>query len=177
LFRYIGSANSFCAARSSKFEGQPSCRISSTVRRLPKTAPCTSSSKRPAAAARNSRTPSTGNVHAHEISSRRIDLSARLGLCSIDHAEDGDPLDVMVIHDAATFPGLVLACRIIGILQIEQRSKGKAERNDRLFAVPRRNPSEVSSPGIDRIARTLFQPFLCKRISIRRYFKERRRLK
>jgi hypothetical protein len=35
----------------------------------------------------------------------------------------------MVIHDAATFPGLVLACRIIGILQIRQKSKGKAERN------------------------------------------------
>lgn len=57
-------------------------------------------------------------------------------------ADDGDPLDVMVIHDAATFPGLVLACRIIGILQIEQKSKGNAERNDRLFAVPRRSHSE-----------------------------------
>jgi inorganic pyrophosphatase len=57
-------------------------------------------------------------------------------------AEDGDPLDVMVIHDAATFPGLVLACRIIGILQIRQKSEGKAERNDRLFAVPRRSHSE-----------------------------------
>jgi inorganic pyrophosphatase len=52
-------------------------------------------------------------------------------------AADGDPLDIMVIHDAATFPGIVLTCRIIGILQIEQKSKkGKAERNDRLFAVP-----------------------------------------
>jgi inorganic pyrophosphatase len=29
----------------------------------------------------------------------------------------------MVIHDAATFPGLVLACRIIGILQIRQKSQ------------------------------------------------------
>jgi hypothetical protein len=40
-------------------------------------------------------------------------------------ADDGDPLDIMVIHDAATFPGVVLACRVIGILQIEQKSKGK----------------------------------------------------
>ena len=57
-------------------------------------------------------------------------------------ADDGDPLDIMVIHDAGTFPGIVLTCRIIGILQIEQKSKGKAERNDRLFAVPRRSHSE-----------------------------------
>ena len=51
-------------------------------------------------------------------------------------ADDGDPLDIMVIHDAGTFPGIVLTCRIIGILQIEQKSKGKAERNDRLFGYP-----------------------------------------
>jgi len=57
-------------------------------------------------------------------------------------ADDGDPLDIMVVHDAATFPGLVLTCRIIGILQIEQKSKGKTERNDRLFAVPRQSHSE-----------------------------------
>jgi inorganic pyrophosphatase len=57
-------------------------------------------------------------------------------------ADDGDPLDIMVVHDAATFPGLVLNCRVIGILQIEQKSKGKAERNDRLFAVPRKSHSE-----------------------------------
>jgi inorganic pyrophosphatase len=57
-------------------------------------------------------------------------------------ADDGDPLDIMVIHDAATFPGVVAACRVIGILQIEQKSKHKSERNDRLFAVPRRSHSE-----------------------------------
>ena len=57
-------------------------------------------------------------------------------------AEDGDPIDIMVIHDAATSPGLVLTCRVIGVLQIEQKSKNNAERNDRLFAVPRRSHSE-----------------------------------
>jgi inorganic pyrophosphatase len=64
------------------------------------------------------------------------------GFVPSTRAEDGDPLDVMVIHDAATVPGLVLICRIIGILQIEQKSKNKSERNDRLFAVPRRSHPE-----------------------------------
>ena len=46
-------------------------------------------------------------------------------------ANDGDPLDIMVIHDAATsFPGIVLTCRIIGILpdRAEEQRKGRAER-------------------------------------------------
>jgi inorganic pyrophosphatase len=28
-------------------------------------------------------------------------------------AEDGDPVDALIIHKAATFPGLVLTCRVI----------------------------------------------------------------
>jgi inorganic pyrophosphatase len=52
--------------------------------------------------------------------------------------QDGDPLDVMVMHEAATYPGLVMSCKIVGVLQVEQHSKGKkSERNDRVFAVPR----------------------------------------
>ena len=70
-------------------------------------------------------------------------------------AEDGDPLDVMVIHDAATFPGLVLACRIIGILQIRQKSKGTAERNDRLFAVPRRSHSELGLRDVRELSKPI----------------------
>ena len=72
-------------------------------------------------------------------------------------ADDGDPLDIMVIHDAATFPGIVLTCRIIGILQIEQKSKGKAERNDRLFAVPRRSHSEQGLRDIRDLSKPIRQ--------------------
>src|ERR1700704_1576808 len=57
-------------------------------------------------------------------------------------AEDGDPLDVLIIHDAATYPGLVLKCKPIGILEVIQSEKGKAKRNDRIFAVPDRLPFE-----------------------------------
>jgi inorganic pyrophosphatase len=74
-------------------------------------------------------------------------------------ADDGDPLDIMVIHDATTFPGIVLTCRIIGILQIEQKSKGKAERNDRLFAVPRRSHSEQGLRDVRDLSKPIRQEF------------------
>jgi inorganic pyrophosphatase len=58
------------------------------------------------------------------------------GFIPSTRADDGDPLDVMIIHDAATSPGLILRCQIIGALLTVQSKKGSKERNDRLFAVP-----------------------------------------
>ena len=66
-------------------------------------------------------------------------------------APDGDPLDVLVIHDAATYPGLVLTCKVIGVLEAEQTKKGKRERNDRLFAVPDRAPFEGDLKDVRRL--------------------------
>lgn len=70
-------------------------------------------------------------------------------------ADDGDPIDIMVIHDAATYPGLVLECRVIGVLQIEQKSKGKTERNDRLFAVPRHSHSEKGLDNVRELSKAM----------------------
>jgi len=68
-------------------------------------------------------------------------------------AEDGDALDVMVLHDAATFPGLVLTCKVIGVLQVKQRSKGKkSERNDRIFAVPRGSHAEKDFSDVRQLS-------------------------
>jgi inorganic pyrophosphatase len=68
-------------------------------------------------------------------------------------APDGDPLDVLIIHEAATYPGLVLVCNIIGILEVEQTKKNKTERNDRLFAVPDRSPFEGDLKDIRHLPR------------------------
>jgi inorganic pyrophosphatase len=72
-------------------------------------------------------------------------------------ADDGDPIDIMVVHDAATFPGIVLTCRVIGILQIEQKTKGKSERNDRLFAVPRDSHSEQALKDVSDLSKPIRQ--------------------
>jgi inorganic pyrophosphatase len=51
-------------------------------------------------------------------------------------AEDGDPLDVLVIMDQQAYPGCLIECRVIGILKADQiESETKKERNDRLVAV------------------------------------------
>ena len=66
-------------------------------------------------------------------------------------ADDGDPIDVLIIHEAATFPGLVLCCKPIGILEISQIKKRKKERNDRIFVVPDRSPFEADLTDIRRL--------------------------
>jgi inorganic pyrophosphatase len=50
-------------------------------------------------------------------------------------ADDGDPVDVLVLMDEPAFPGCVLTCRPIGVIEGEQGEKKKKERNDRIIAV------------------------------------------
>ena len=51
--------------------------------------------------------------------------------------EDGDPLDVIIISDIATFTGCAIDCRIIGSIKASQREKnGDEVRNDRFLAIP-----------------------------------------
>jgi inorganic pyrophosphatase len=50
-------------------------------------------------------------------------------------ADDGDPIDVLVLMDEPAFPGCVLNCRPIGVIEGEQGDKKNKERNDRIIAV------------------------------------------
>jgi len=50
-------------------------------------------------------------------------------------AEDGDPLDVMVMMDEPAHVGCVLSVRLVGIMEAEQTQDGKTTPNDRLIGV------------------------------------------
>jgi inorganic pyrophosphatase len=50
-------------------------------------------------------------------------------------ADDGDPIDVLVLMDEPAFPGCVLKCRPIGVIEGEQGDNKDKERNDRIVAI------------------------------------------
>jgi inorganic pyrophosphatase len=75
------------------------------------------------------------------------------GFIPSTRADDGDPLDVLIIHEAATYPGVVLVCRPIGLLEVVQVDGDSKERNDRLFVVPDRAPFEGHLQDIRRMPR------------------------
>jgi inorganic pyrophosphatase len=57
------------------------------------------------------------------------------GFAPSTKAEDGDPLDIAILVDVGTYPGLVVPSRLIGILRASQKGEGARVRNDRLVAV------------------------------------------
>jgi inorganic pyrophosphatase len=62
------------------------------------------------------------------------------GFVSSTVGPDGDPIDAMVLSEAPTFPGVVLACRTLGALAVTQNGPDGRVRNDRLLMVPVKAP-------------------------------------
>lgn len=58
------------------------------------------------------------------------------GFVPSTRAEDGDPLDGMVLNDLPTSTGTIVRCRAVGLLEVHQTEQGVTRRNDRLFFAP-----------------------------------------
>ena len=68
-------------------------------------------------------------------------------------APDGDPVDALVFWEVPTFPGVVLPCRALGVLELEQDGgDGGRQRNDRLLAIPLQHPRGEELRTIDDVA-------------------------
>ncbi|MBX2863887.1 MAG: inorganic diphosphatase [Leptolyngbyaceae cyanobacterium MAG.088] len=63
-------------------------------------------------------------------------------------ADDGDPLDGMVIMDEPTFPGCVIAARPIGMLEMIDGG----DRDEKILCVPDKDPRYVGVKTLDDIA-------------------------
>ena len=63
-------------------------------------------------------------------------------------ADDGDPLDGMVIMDEPTFPGCVIAARPIGMLEMIDGG----DRDEKILCVPDKDPRYVNVKSLKDLA-------------------------
>jgi inorganic pyrophosphatase len=71
-------------------------------------------------------------------------------------AGDGDPLDALVFLDEPAVPGLLVECRLIGILEVDHKKDGRdSVRNDRLLAVALQSDSFGALQDLDDVPQQL----------------------
>jgi len=63
-------------------------------------------------------------------------------------ADDGDPLDGMVLMDQPTFPGCVIAARPIGMLEMIDGG----DRDEKILCVPAEDPRYAKVNSLDDVA-------------------------
>lgn len=103
------------------------------------------------------------NKYAFDPEERVFDLTKVLpagmefpydfGFVPSTEADDGDPIDVLVLMDDRAFPGCRLRCRPIGIIEGEQGEKKEAERNDRVVCVEHGTHSYTHIRHIDDLGK------------------------
>jgi len=64
-------------------------------------------------------------------------------------ADDGDPLDIMILMDEPAFVGCLVPAKLIGVIEAEQTEGQQTTRNDRLISVAAdsRNHSHIRFLG------------------------------
>jgi inorganic pyrophosphatase len=75
------------------------------------------------------------------------------GFVPSTQAEDGDPLDVLVLMDEPAFPGCILSCRVIGVIEGEQGEKKSKVRNDRVIAIQKEAHSWSEVKSVDELGK------------------------
>lgn len=82
------------------------------------------------------------------------------GFIPSTRGEDRDPLDAMVLHDAACPVGCLIRCQPVAVLRLLQREKGETKRNDRLLLRPAADKAiKDQNPLTTRLKRELEQFF------------------
>jgi inorganic pyrophosphatase len=70
-------------------------------------------------------------------------------------AEDGDPVDVVVLMDEPAFAGCLVPSRLVGVIVAEQTQEGKTVRNDRLIAVAAESRNHRDVRSLDDVGASL----------------------
>lgn len=72
-------------------------------------------------------------------------------------AEDGDPLDLIVLMDEPTHVGCLLDVRLLGAIKLVQKEQGKQTENDRLLGVAVKSVEYKEFQDISSVPKALMQ--------------------
>ena len=78
----------------------------------------------------------TGRIRLDRMLFTSTRYPADYGFIEGTLAEDGDPLDALVLLDEPTFPGCLISCRAIGMF----RMRDEKGRDDKVLCVPATDP-------------------------------------
>jgi inorganic pyrophosphatase len=78
----------------------------------------------------------TGRIRLDRMLFTSTRYPADYGFIEDTLADDGDPLDALVLLDEPTFPGCLIACRVIGMF----RMRDEKGLDDKVLCVPARDP-------------------------------------
>ena len=78
----------------------------------------------------------TGRIRLDRMLFTSTRYPADYGFIEDTLAEDGDPLDALVLLDEPTFPGCLITCRVIGMFQMHDENGA----DNKVLAVPAKDP-------------------------------------
>ncbi|MGB9471254.1 MAG: inorganic diphosphatase [Candidatus Acidiferrum sp.] len=79
------------------------------------------------------------------------------GFIPSTQAEDGDATDVLVLMDEPAFPGCLLKCRFVGVIEGEAYKKNERLRNDRIIAIEQDNHSYAHIKHVDDLGKAFIE--------------------
>ena len=73
-----------------------------------------------------------GKIKVDRILSTSMVYPGNYGYIDNTLSEDGDPLDILIINQTPFYPGTVVECRIVGVLETSDENGG----DEKIIAVP-----------------------------------------
>lgn len=89
----------------------------------------------------------TGRIRLDRMLFTSTRYPADYGFIEDTLADDGDPLDALVLLDEPTFPGCLITCRVIGMFRMRDE-KGP---DDKVLCVPARDPRNAHLSDIEDV--------------------------
>jgi inorganic pyrophosphatase len=89
----------------------------------------------------------TGRIRLDRMLFTSTRYPADYGFIENTLADDGDPLDALVLLDEPTFPGCLITCRVIGMF----RMRDEKGLDDKVLCVPARDPRNAHLVDINDV--------------------------